>query len=181
VLTLLLVAGSLGMDNFAASIAIGLAGVDRALRVRIACAFGLFEAAMPVIGLLLGRQLSGSLGAQAPLVGGLALALAGAYAIIQAIRSADEPPATRAGAGAGRLLLLGAALSIDNLVVGFALGAYHSPLALGIALIAGVSVGLSLVGLELGARLGSSVEHSSQLLGGIVLVCVGAAIATQLL
>jgi putative Mn2+ efflux pump MntP len=86
-----------------------------------------------------------------------------------------------AGAGAGRLLLLGAALSIDNLVVGFALGAYHSPLALGIALIAGVSVGLSLVGLELGARLGSSVEHSSQLLGGIVLVCVGAAIATQLL
>jgi putative Mn2+ efflux pump MntP len=136
---------------------------------------------MPVLGLLLGRQLSHTLGAQAPLVGGSALALAGAYAIIQAIRSADEPPSTLSGAGLGRLLLLGAALSIDNLVIGFALGTYRSPLALGIAIIAGVSVGLSLIGLELGARLGTSIEHSSQLLGGIVLVCVGAAIATQVL
>jgi manganese efflux pump family protein len=55
VLALLLVAGSLGMSNFAASIAIGLAGVDRSLRLRIAFAFGLFEAGMPVLGLLLGR------------------------------------------------------------------------------------------------------------------------------
>jgi manganese efflux pump family protein len=79
------------------------------------------------------------------------------------------------------LLLLGAALSIDNLIVGFALGTHGSPLVLGITLIAGVSVGLSLIGLELGARLGTTVEHNSQLLSGIVLVCVGAAIATQLL
>jgi manganese efflux pump family protein len=55
VLALVLVAGSLGMSNFAASIAIGLSGVDRSLRVRIAFAFGLFEAGMPVLGLLLGR------------------------------------------------------------------------------------------------------------------------------
>jgi hypothetical protein len=60
-LALLLVAGSLGMSNFAASIAIGLSGVDQTLRVRIACAFGLFEAGMPVIGLLLGRELSHTL------------------------------------------------------------------------------------------------------------------------
>jgi putative Mn2+ efflux pump MntP len=39
-LTLLLVAGSVGADNFAAAIAIGLAGVDRQLRLRIAVVFG---------------------------------------------------------------------------------------------------------------------------------------------
>ncbi len=46
-LTLLLVAGSVGADNFAAAVAIGLAGVDRHLRLRIAVVFGLFEAGMP--------------------------------------------------------------------------------------------------------------------------------------
>jgi putative Mn2+ efflux pump MntP len=50
VLALLLVAGSLGMDNFAASIAIGRSGVDPSLRLRIACAFGVFEAGCPSSG-----------------------------------------------------------------------------------------------------------------------------------
>jgi putative Mn2+ efflux pump MntP len=104
-LALLLVAGSLGLNNLAASIAIGLSGVDRATRTRTAVALGLFEAGMPVIGLLIGRQLSHALGSAAI-----------------------------------------------------------------------VSVGLSLVGLELGARLGAKVEHRSEQLSAIVLIAVGVAI-----
>jgi hypothetical protein len=49
VLALILAAGSLGLDNFAASIAIGLSGVDHSLRIRIALIFGIFEAVMPAI------------------------------------------------------------------------------------------------------------------------------------
>ena len=79
------------------------------------------------------------------------------------------------------LLVLAAALSIDNLVVGFALGAYRAPLALSVAIIAVVSVGLSLLGLELDACLGARVEHRSELLSGIVLIAVGVAILTGLL
>ena len=177
VLPLLLVAGSLGMSNFAASIAIGMSGVDHALRMRLAFAFGLFEAAMPVVGLLLGRQLSGTLGSHAHLLGGGLLVAAGAYALLDSTRSHDEPPPALAGAGLRRLLVLGAALSIDNLIVGFALGAYGVPLALAVVVIAVVSVGMSLIGLEAGARLGTRVGHRSERLGGIVLVCVGAVIA----
>ena len=81
----------------------------------------------------------------------------------------------------GSILVLAAALSIDNLVVGFALGAYRTPLVLSVAIIATVSVGLSLLGLELGARLGKKVGHRSELLSGIVLICVGLAILTGLL
>ena len=181
VLALLLAAGSLGLDNFAASIAIGLSGVSRTLRIRIALTFGLFETGMPVIGLFLGRQLSHNLGSRADLVGGGLLAVAGLYAVIEALRCDDEPAPAVAEARLGRLMILAAGLSIDNLIVGFALGDYHAPLVLAIALIAVVSVGLSLVGLELGARLGSRVADLSELLGGIVLIAVGAAIATQLL
>jgi len=43
--------------------------------------------------------------------------------------------------------------------------------------IGGVSVGMSLVGLELGHRLGGAVEKRSQEIGGIVLILVGGAMA----
>jgi putative Mn2+ efflux pump MntP len=183
-LALLLVAGSLGLNNLAASIAIGLSGVDRAARARVALAFGAFEAGMPVVGLLIGHQLSHALGSAAHIIGGLVLIAVGAQITIAATRSqrpaaaeSDDP----AGAHLGRLLLLAAGLSVDNLVVGFALGAYRAPLAVSVAVIAGVSVGLSLVGLELGARLGTRVEHRSEVLSGIVLIGTGLAILTNLL
>jgi putative Mn2+ efflux pump MntP len=182
VLAILLVAGSLGLDNFAVSIAIGLSGVDRRLRARVALAFGLFETGMPVVGLLLGRQLSHALGGGAHIVGGLLLIAAGAYATISALRVDDAPDSQPyAAAKIGRLLMLAVGLSIDNLIVGFALGADHASLVLSIATIALVSVGLTLLGLELGNRLGERVEHGSELLGGIVLTAVGVAILTNVI
>ena len=181
-LALLLVAGALGLDNFAVSIAIGLAGVDRALRTRLATAFGIFEAGMPVIGLLIGRGLAHSLGSAAHILGGLLLIGAGAQIVIEAVRNTgeDEDAQRYASARMGRMLVLAAGLSIDNLVVGFALGAHRAPLALSIVVIAVVSVGLSLVGLELGSRLGAGIEHRSELASGTVLIAVGLAILMRL-
>lgn len=180
-LALLLVAGSLGLNNLAASIAIGLSGVDRATRTRTALAFGLFEAGMPVVGLLIGRQLSHALGGAADTVGGLVLIAVGAQATVSAVRSPRNSPRPVDPQRLANLLVLAAALSIDNLVVGFALGAYRAPLVLSVAIIAIVSVALSMLGLELGARLGASVEHRSELVSGIVLIAVGVAILTGLL
>jgi len=179
-LTLLLVAGSVGLDNFAASIAIGLAGVDRRVRLRIAVVFGAFEAGMPVIGLLIGRGLSGSLGHQAHIVGGGLLMAAGAQMGVYALRSGAGDPSALAGAPLGRLILLAGGLSIDNLVIGFALGAHRSPLVLAVVLIGVISVSLSLLGLELGQRVGRGMEQRSGLLGAAVLVAVGAAILLNL-
>ena len=180
-LTLLLVAGSLGLNNLAASIAIGLSGVDRATRTRTALAFGLFEAGMPLVGLLIGRQLSHALGGTANTVGGLLLIAVGVHVTISAARSGGESPRAVAGMRMPNLLILAAALSIDNLVVGFALGAYRTPFVLSVAVIALVSVGLSLLGLELGARLGERIGHRSGLISGIMLIAVGIAILTNLL
>lgn len=179
-LALLLVAASLALSNFAASIAIGMSGVDRQLRVRIALAFGLFEAGMPILGLLLGHRVSDALGSHAHLVGGALLAATGAFTVAQALRTTNTQRPTFE-LRRGRLLLLAASLSIDNLIVGFALGAYNVPVVLAVTVIGVVSVALSLIGLELGDQLGSRVEHRSELLAGIVLICVGVAIATGLI
>ena len=84
-----------------------------------------------------------------------------------------------AGAPLAKLILLGAGLSIDNLVIGFALGARDTPLILSVVVIGVVSVGLSLLGLELGSRLGAEVGHRSELAGARVLIAVGLTILTH--
>jgi len=179
-LAVLLVAGSLGLSNFAASIAIGIAGVDRQLRARVALAFGLFEVGMPILGLLLGRGVAHALGSRAHIIGGSLLIATGAFGVVQAIRTTGAaPPAL--DLQRGRLWLRAASLSIDNLIVGFALGANDVSIVLAVIAIGVVSVAMSLIGLELGDRLAARVEHNSEILAGVVLVGVGAAIAIGLM
>jgi putative Mn2+ efflux pump MntP len=89
--------------------------------------------------------------------------------------------ANRRTAEAGRLLITVAALSIDNLAVGFALGALHVNLAVAAVVIGAVSISLSLLGLELGSRLGARAGDRGELIGGLVLIGVGVAIAAGML
>jgi putative Mn2+ efflux pump MntP len=165
------------MSNFAGALAIGLAGVDARLRLRVALAFGLFEGGMPLVGLLLGRGLSGSLGSHSNVIAALLLCLTGIYTIFASMHAGPEHVVKSDRAGTAKLLTTGLALSIDNLVVGFALGTYHVSLAVAAVLIAAVSVTLSLVGLELGGRLGEHLGQRTDLLGGAILIAVGGAIA----
>jgi manganese efflux pump family protein len=185
VLALLLVALSLGLSNFAAAIGLGVAGADAGTRLRMSLIFGIFEAGMPILGLLLGHRLARALGGAAHWIGAVLLIATGGYAVRQAARSqARDEHQPAAGADrprTGRLLVTGAALSIDNLAVGFALGAYHVSLTVAAVIIGAVSVTLSLAGLELGERLGTKVGERGELIGGLVLIAVGIAIASGVL
>lgn len=183
-LAVLLVALSLGLSNFAASIGIGISGVDARTRWRVGIVFWLFEAGMPIVGLLLGRSVAGTLGGATRWVGAGLLIATGGYAVIQSLRSRgqdDDDRQAAAGQRTGRLVVTGAALSIDNLAVGFALGTYHVSFIAAALIIGAVSVGLSLIGLELGNRLGARTGQNGELLGGAVLIGVGIAIAAGVL
>lgn len=170
-LKLVLVALSVGLSNFAASVGLSLSGVDAALRIRVVLLFGLFEGGMPIVGLLIGEHLAGRLGGSSRFIGGALLIATGLYGAL-----------SRGGGGSGgktgRLVLTAAALSIDNLVVGFALGTLRVSLIEAALVIAGISVALSLIGLEIGARLGRRVERYGEEVGGAVLVGVGILILT---
>lgn len=190
---LVVAAVAVGLDNFGAAIGIGLLPYAPGRRWLVASVFGLFEAAMPVLGLFAGRSLSGSLAGAAPAIGGTVVGVMGAYTLgrelwTRAIRTgapdrAGRPgrsgPPDRAGRpgrsdlGVGRLVVLAAVLSVDNLVVGFALGTYHVAIPVAVAVIGAVSVALSLLGLELGSRLGNVIGGRSELVGGLALIVVG--------
>ena len=175
-LTIFLVAISVGLGNFAGAIGIGLSGLDALLRIRVAVVFGVFEAGMPVAGLVISHSLAKSLGSHAGEIGGVILGLTGLYGVVAALiarRREAEAALNPTPQGLGRLMVIAAALSIDNLAVGFALGTYHVSLAAATVTIAVVSIGLSLVGLELGNRIGVRIGEYSELLGGAVLIGVG--------
>lgn len=206
VAALLLVAVALGLSNLAAAIGIGVSGVDGAVRLRVALVFGLFEAGMPLVGLAIGHAVSADADGPAFrwMAGGL-LAVVGCYEVTGWLRSRREDApgkaapgkaapgeaasgeAASAGAAPGeaagskwggwRLVVSGLTLSIDNLIVGFALGADRMALLTATVVIGLVSVGMSLAGLELGAKLGMALGERAELAGGIVLVLVGALVA----
>lgn len=182
-LAVLLIAVSLGLSNFAASVGIGVTGTDARTRLRVGVIFGLFETGMPILGLLLGHSLARALGHAAHWIGAALLIATGLYAVAQSIRSRrgagkGHRAATAASQRTGRLLVTGMALSIDNLAVGFALGSYHVSLLLAAVVIGAVSISLSLAGLELGNRLGAKTGENGEILGGLVLAAVGIALAT---
>ena len=180
-LALTLVAFSLGLSNFAAAIGIGVSGTSARTRLRVGVIFGVFEAGMPIAGLALGRGLARTLGGTTHWIGGGLLVATGGWALIQAIRGDPHAAPAPHDQLTGRLITTGLALSVDNLAVGFALGTYHVGLAVAAIIIGTVSVGLSLIGLELGAKIGTKTGKRGELLGGLVLIAVGAAIAARLI
>jgi len=194
VLALLLLAVALGLSNFAAAIGIGVSGVRGRAKVQIAVVFGVFEAGMPVLGVALGQGVAASLGHAARWLGGAALIAIGVTSLILARRGPRRSGGSRGSRGSrgvggadagregaswrlGRVVASGLALSADNLAAGFALGAYHTGLAVAAVVFGAVSVLMSLAGLELGARLGAGAGDRSEMVASVMLIAVGTAVA----
>jgi manganese efflux pump family protein len=181
-LALLVVAASLGMDNFGAAVGIGLSGIDARTRVRVGLVFGVCETATPIVGLVVGGQVAGELGQTARWVGATLLIALGSYGLVTSLRKGrpqgeHSDTVRSARPGLARLIITGLALSLDNFVVGFALGANHASIAVGAVIIGAVSVALSLIGLELGARIAPWVGERGEQLAGLMLIGLGIAIA----
>jgi len=135
-----------------------------------------------VIGLIVGHDVAGYFGHYGKYVGGAILILTGGYAIFQARRlEKQEKPKRARGVRTGGLVVTALALSIDNLAVGFALAVYPVDIWLAAVVFGVVSILMSLVGLELGNRLGKRAEEWSEEVGGGVLILVGIAIAVGVL
>lgn len=187
-LALLLVAASVGLSNLAAAIGIGFGGVTAQTRVRVALTFGVFEAGMPIVGLVIGAGVASGIGHLARWIGAAVLIGIGAVTVIQAWRQPAEAGGDAPGPGQphhtdslGRLIISAFALSLDNLAAGFALGTMHVGVAEGAIVIGVVSVVLSLAGLELGGRIGAAAGRRGEQIGGAILVGVGVALAAGVL
>ena len=178
-LALLLVGFSVGLDNFAISVAMGLSGISKKHRIRNSLVFCAFETGMPLIGFFVGRGASGPLGGSANILGAGLLIVTGLYAILQDFISHEGKESTPNSLR--RLFIMGLSISIDSLIVGFSLGATKEPIVETVLIIGIFSIILSLIGMEVGSRLKSSVESYSELFSGIILILVGILIGFKVL
>ena len=171
---LLVVAVALGLNNFGAAIAIGVSGVDRRTEIKVATVFGLCDVVMPATGMLIGTGLAGPLGAAARWAGAGILFATAVWGLIEALGGGEDAPQVWHG---WRLLVSGAALSLDDLAVGLALGTVRYPIVLAVTLFGLMSFVMSIIGLKLGGKLGKATGEHGEVVGAIVLIGISGAMA----
>jgi len=173
-LNLLGIAIGLAMDALAVSIAVGLVleTVTPRHTFRMAFHFGLFQAMMPVLGWLAGRELVLVIRAYDHWVAFGLLAVVGGKMLWEAC---TEPEPT-GGADPTRglmLVTLSLATSIDALAVGVSMGLMEVSIWVPAAVIGVVAAVLSALGIRFGARLGRAVGRWAEAGGGCVLLLIG--------
>jgi putative Mn2+ efflux pump MntP len=162
----------LGLDNFRVSIALGTVPFGLKRAVQVALTFGLWDAVMPLVGLLIGHQIGESFGNVADVVGATALGGYGLYLVISSLRNPEPDELDHPWALFGIPLTL----SLDNLLAGASLGVlglspWFSAAAFGV-----ITAVLSLVGLQLGRVTARLIRIRSDLLSGVALIIAAAAL-----
>lgn len=165
----------LGLDSFAVAAAVGAHGaLTERDRWRISALFVVFEAGMPLIGLLLGAPLSRVIGPTADLVAAAAVIAIGAWMLFHGESENEEEKAGRFATARGVALIgLGVSISLDELAIGFTLGLAHLPLIpvlIGIGVQAFVAAQL---GLRFGALIAERYREAAERLAGLVLIILG--------
>jgi manganese efflux pump family protein len=174
--TTFLIALSMAMDAFAVSMCSGLKiGPGPRPVFRIAFHFGLFQALMPVMGWLFGNTIE-------PLVKNfdhwVAFGLL-AFVGIRMIRSGlskSEEEIIRDPSRGLTMVMLSIAVSIDALAIGLSLAFLDVDIWTPALIIGLVTGSLSLIGLRMGNGVGKRFGKPVEVLGGLVLIGIGARI-----
>lgn len=176
---IVLIAVGLAMDAFAVSVGAGTLAVMNNTRsaLRLSFHFGLFQFFMPVIGWFLGTSVRHYVESIDHWVAFVLLAYIGVKMIYESFKK-EESKKENPSKGKN-LVILSLATSIDALVVGFtfallSVNIWYASATIGI-ITAAMCAGGVWVGSRLGMRLGSIME----VVGGVILVVIGAKILIE--
>jgi putative Mn2+ efflux pump MntP len=169
------------MDAFAVAIAssICLGSVTRAQVFRLSFSFGLFQAVMPVLGWLAGRELYSVISGWDHWVAFGLLAFVGGKAIHGALSRGDEDASPDDPTRGLNLLVLSVATSIDALAVGLSFAALQVAIWVPVIIIGLVAAAFTIAGMLGGCRLGRRFGRRMELVGGLVLIGIGVQIAVK--
>ena len=169
---LFILAVGLSMDAFAVSVCKGLSvrkvQVKHALLVGLY--FGGFQALMPLIGYLLGRQFQVLITNVDHRIAFVLLSVIG----INMIRESRScPEELNDSFGFRAMLILALATSIDALAVGVTFAFLKVAILPAISFIGVVTFVISICGLLIGNLFGAKLKSKAEIFGGIVLILIG--------
>jgi manganese efflux pump family protein len=157
----------LGLDTFAVSAALGIAGTSPRQRLRTSMLFAAFEGAMPLVGLAVGRPLGTAIGSAAEYIAIGVLALLALHLLVA---DEDEPHlGAPQGRGVVASIALGLSVSLDELAIGFTVGLLRLPVIPVIILIAVQAFVVTQVGMRVGDRVGERIREGAERLAGVAL------------
>lgn len=178
IIELVLMGIGLSMDAFAVSVCKGLAmrRVNRKQALIIGLFFGGFQALMPFLGWLLGRQFESYITNIDHWVSFLLLAFLGGKMLAEAVRHGQEeveigrmdPPLS-----IRELFMLAVATSIDALAVGITFAFLDYPIAEAVAVIGVTTLLISICGVYVGNFFGNKYKKWAELAGGLILMLLG--------
>lgn len=176
-----LLALPLAIDVFAVGLVFGLGGLPRARWPRVALGLAAIGAAMMTAGIVAGDALEGALGAATLYLAAAALLVIGVRGILHGRKGDASDPASVKEISSRQVATTGLVIAVDKLAVGLSfavLGAPAGPLA---AIVAVQVFAATLLGLALGARLGSKADDWAEIIAGGVFVVLGLAVLVKAL
>ena len=173
---LFLIGVGLSADAFSVSVCKGLN--MRKLHIGhayiIALFFGAFQAAMPVIGYLLGTSFSSYIENFDHWIAFALLIFIGGKMVIEAFGEKDSGEGEKTDIlKIGELVVLAVATSIDALAVGITFAFLNTNIFFAILIIGVTTFALSLGGVFLGNRFGAKYKNKAEIAGGIILILIG--------
>ena len=171
----ILIGASLSMDAFAISLCSGLEMKKLSLRRGALTAgfFAAFQALMPFLGWALGRFFTEALDRFDHFIAFAVLAFLGIKMLRDALRGGEAE--STAGLSLMQLFIMAAATSVDTLAVGVTFGMNPSVNILTAVMCIGITTfAICICGVLTGSLFGARWQKKAQLLGGAMLVLVGA-------
>jgi putative Mn2+ efflux pump MntP len=181
ILDIILLAIGVSMDAFAVSIAKGLALHKPRPRHygAVALWFGGFQALMPLIGYYLGVHFAPIVESCDHWIAFALLALIGGKMIYDTLQGEEDEDSTGANFSFRVMLMLAIATSIDALAIGVSLAFLGANIWQAIAVVGATTALFSAFGLHLGNIFGNRYKHGAELVGGVVLLLIGAKILVE--
>ena len=176
---LFILAVGLSMDAMAVSICKGLSvsKAEKKQMLIVGLYFGGFQALMPLLGYWLGVNFQSFVESVDHWIAFVLLALIG----LNMIKESREGEVDELDAqfGPASMLPLAVATSIDALAVGITFAFLKVQIIPAVSFIGITTFTLSAVGLVIGNKLGARSKSKAELLGGVVLICMGAKILLE--
>ena len=180
-LSIIFLAFAMSTDAFAAAVGKGATLHKPRLReaLRTGLIFGVIEGITPVIGWAVGLTASRYVAEWDHWIAFTLLLVLGGRMILAGLKPADDVEEKPVRHGFGILAITAFATSIDALAVGVGLAFVDVNIASAAVTIGLATMLMVTMGVMLGRVLGKAIGQRAEILGGVVLMAVGAAILSQ--
>ena len=178
---LFIIAVGLSMDAFAVAVCKGLSMRRATLKnaLIVGLYFGVFQAAMPLIGYFLGISLADQITAYDHWIAFALLAIIGGKMIYESFHKDADGEDEGGEVTLKKMLPLAVATSIDALAVGVSFAVLRVSIFPAVTFIGVVTLTLSMLGVKIGNIFGAKFKSKAELAGGVILILMGTKILLE--